>query len=129
MAKGTEHDTYDLARVVDPRFHLTAGARGAARENADVRRRMKLWRGQPDNWTWKPSPGDMGRFWLGLAGVSYVLSFAAFASPSASSGTRRLAWLHRLSTNVFGPNGDVILFALLGTVCLLVGLVSFRRPK
>ena len=90
---------------------------------------MKLWRGQPDNWAWKPSRADIGRFWLGIAGVFYVLSFVSYASPSASSGTGRWGWLHRLSSSAFGPNGDIILFALLGSVCLLFGLLNFRESK
>ena len=90
---------------------------------------MKLWRGQPDNWTWTPSRVDKGRLWLGFAGVFYVLGILALTSPSSSPATGRWAWLHNLSAKVFGPSGDIFLYAILGTICLVASLHNFRAPK
>lgn len=90
---------------------------------------MKLWRGQPDNWGWTPSRTDMGRLWLGFAGLFYVLGVIALASPSNSPSTGRWSWLHNLSAKAFGPSGDIILYAILGTACLVAGLNYFRTPK
>ncbi len=90
---------------------------------------MKLWRGQPDNWTWTPSRIDKGRLWLGFAGLFYLLGALALASPSKEPATGRWAWLHHISATAFGPSGDIILYAILGTVCLVAGLNYFRATK
>ena len=78
---------------------------------------MKVWRGQPDNWSWKPSSTDKARLWLAFAGLFYVL--ALVTSPSNSPSAGRWAWLHHLSAKVFGPNGDIILYTIFGTACLV----------
>ena len=90
---------------------------------------MKLWRGQPDNWVWTPSRGDKGRLWLGFACVFYFLAVVALSSPSTSRASGRWAWLHSLSTKAFGPSGDIILYVLIGTACLVTGLLYFKAPK
>jgi hypothetical protein len=90
---------------------------------------MKLWRGQPDNWSWKPSAREKGRFWLGLAGVSYSLAAVSFLTPGSSSFTGRWGWLHRTFFDAFGPKGDVILFAFIGTACLTYGLLKHRSDE
>jgi hypothetical protein len=90
---------------------------------------MKLWRGQPDNWTWTPSRGDKGRLWLGFAGAFYLLAVVALASPSSSRASERWAWVHSLSTKAFGASGDIILYAVIGTACFIAGLLYFKAPK
>ena len=86
---------------------------------------MKLWRGQPDNWSFVPSSAEKGRLWLGLGAVFYALGLVAFLSPSPSSG--RWSWLHNLSVSAFGPRGDVILYVIVGTACVVAGARYLRR--
>ncbi len=87
---------------------------------------MKLWRGQPDNWMWTPSRVDKGRLWLGFAGVFYVLGILSFTYPESSAPTGRWAWLHNDLANAFGQNGDIALFASLGSACVVASLYHFR---
>ena len=89
---------------------------------------MKSWRGQPNNWTWKSSRTEKGRLWLGLGGAFYVMAALAFFSPFNSPATGRWAWLHNVF-NKLGPNGDIILYAVAGTSCLIAGLQYLRSPK
>jgi hypothetical protein len=90
---------------------------------------MKLWRGQPDNWVYRPSRADKGRFWLGLACVFYVLAVVESTSSSASALGGRWAWLHQMATAVFGPRGDMILFTFIGTACVAAGALYLRTPR
>lgn len=90
---------------------------------------MKIWRGQPDSWSWKPSGADKGRLWLGFAGFFYLLGVIAFTSPSSLSHSGRWAWLNNLSAKAFGPSGDIVLYAILGSACLLAGLHYLRTSK
>jgi hypothetical protein len=90
---------------------------------------MKLWRGQPENWTWTPSHGDKGRLWVGLAGVFYLAAIVALASPSIFRASGRWGWLHSLSTKAFGPSGDIVLYAIIGSACLVTGLLYFRAAR
>jgi hypothetical protein len=90
---------------------------------------MKLWRGQPDNWKWKPSARDVARLWLGLAACFFVLGYVAWESPSNSSSTGRWSWLKRIAFDLFGPNGDAILFAAVGTTCLIAALLKYRTDE
>lgn len=87
---------------------------------------MKLWRGQPDNWNWKPSAKEKAFLWLGFGGVCYLLAFSAYSSPSQSSRTGRWGWLHEIFFNAFGPNGDIVLYSAAGTACVLFGLLSYK---
>jgi len=90
---------------------------------------MKHWRGQPDGWTWKPSPRDTARFWMGLGVVLYSLSVTAYLSPWTSSYMGFLGAARRVFFNIFGTNGDVIVFATIGTVCLVCGVLKYKRNQ
>lgn len=90
---------------------------------------MKLWRGQPEYWNWKPSAKEKGRFLLGLAAVFYSLGAVAYLTPQTSSLTGRWGWMHRIFFDVFGPKGDVILLATIGTASLIAGLLKYRANE
>lgn len=90
---------------------------------------MKVWRGQPENWTWKPSDADKAWLWLGFAGLFYVLSVVESISPSPSPATGRWAWLHNAATAALGAYGEAILFAILGTACVIASLFYFKASK
>jgi hypothetical protein len=90
---------------------------------------MKLWRGQPDNWTFRPSPRDMARAWVGLGVVFFALAVVAYLSASTSSFTGLLGPLRRLFFNAFGTSGDVILYAGVGTALLFFGVLKYRRNQ
>lgn len=87
---------------------------------------MKHWRGQPDNWTWAPSRREKGRFWLGFAGVFYVLAILASTDPETRTPNGRWSWLHSVFANAFGQNSDIIVFAILGSACVAASLYHFN---
>ena len=90
---------------------------------------MKLWRGQPDNWIWKPTARDLARIWFGFSVVFFALCVMVMKSPSTFTLTGRWKWLHQLFTNAFGSNGDIILYAGLGSACLICGIIKFRAKE
>jgi hypothetical protein len=90
---------------------------------------MKLWRGEPASWKWTPSHTDKGRLWLGFAGFFYLMAALALVFPSAWSGSGRWAWLHQFFAGAFGSYGDIVLFGVLGTACLLASLYYSRAPQ
>ena len=90
---------------------------------------MKTWRGQPDSWNWKPSRLDKARLWLALAAVFYLMSFVATRSPANASGGGKLRWLENILSDAFSTRGDVLLYGVVGTVCLLAAIYYFRAPK
>ena len=50
----------------------------------DIQARMKLWRGQPDNWVWKPTARDIARGWIGVGALflsEVVLGLLSRAAP------------------------------------------------
>lgn len=91
---------------------------------------MKLWRGQPDNWKWKPSTREIARFWIGIGAFFYFLGLVAFFEPSGPpSGRRAIAQLRRVAYDALGANADVILSVAMGTICLVYGLVKYRSNE
>ena len=90
---------------------------------------MKLWRGQPDNWNWKPSRRDTAIMWLTLGGIFYVLALSAFLSPSQSSRTGRWGWLREIFFGMFGASGDIVLYSSIGTAFVLFGALKFRATQ
>ena len=92
-----------------------------------VERIMKLFRGQPDNWKWKPSQRESARIWLGLALVFYVLAAVSYSSTEPSNTTGRWGWLVRMAIDVFGPQGESILYSLEGTAFLIIGIGLYWR--
>lgn len=90
---------------------------------------MKLWRGQPDNWNWKPSGRDTAFLWLGLGAIFYVLALSSFVSPSQSSRSGRWGWLHEIFFGMFGASGDIVLYAGVGTAFMLFGAFKFRARQ
>jgi len=90
---------------------------------------MKLWRGQPDNWTFKPSPREMTRALVGLGFVFFALAIVAYLSAPASAFTGLLGPLRRLFFDAFGTNGDVILYAGVGTALVFFGALKYRKNQ
>ena len=90
---------------------------------------MKLFRGQPDNWQWKPSNKDTAYLWLSFGAFFYLLAFLAFTSPPQTSFTGRWGWLHTVFFNTFGTNGDIVLYLGLGTASLLFGFLKLKAPQ
>ena len=90
---------------------------------------MKLWRGQPDNWTWKPSDRDLASMGFGFGACFYLLGLVEFLSPSQSSRTGRWGWLHEAFFRVFGASGDIALYSIVGTAFVLYGFLKFRASK
>jgi hypothetical protein len=88
---------------------------------------MKLWRGQPDNWNWKPSIKEKAIAWLGLGGAFYLGALFDFLSPSQSSRTGRWGWLHEIFFNAFGASGDIVLYSAAGTACVVSGLLIYKK--
>lgn len=87
---------------------------------------MKLWRGQPDNWIWKPTAREIARAWIGLGAAFAALACYAFWFPSASMQTGRWAWLYKMAIATFGPQGDVILYAIVALIFLGIGVRKYR---
>lgn len=91
--------------------------------------KMKHWRGQPDNWKWKPSGRDVAFSWLGLGAVFLFLALSSFLSPSHSSHTGRWRWVHERFFDMFGANGDIVLYSSIGTAFLLFGALKLRAAS
>jgi hypothetical protein len=91
---------------------------------------VKIWPGQPDNWTPPPfSPKEKARAYFGLSACFYVLAFTSYSSPSASSQSGRWGWLHQIFYVAFGTSGDIVAYCLAGTVLLVLGVIELRRAK
>ena len=91
---------------------------------------MKLWRGQPDNWKWKPSTRDTARLLIGFGAFFYVLGFIALVEPSGPpTGQRPVAQFRRAAYEILGPSSDVILCMVLGTFLLVCGLLKYRSDE
>ena len=88
---------------------------------------MKLFRGQPDNWVWKPTLREVGRINVGFAFIFYVFAVCEFYSPMSPS--RRWAWLESLALDVFGPDGKLILLVLIGTALLINGIRKYIAAR
>ena len=87
---------------------------------------MKLWRGQPDNWNWKPSDNEQVRVWLGIGTCFYLLALSDFLWPSQPRHTGRWGWLHAIFFGMFGSSGDMVLYSSVGTAFVLFGFLKFR---
>lgn len=86
---------------------------------------MKTFRGQPENWVWKPTPREVARLWVGFALMFYFLAAQQFYWPGNPQTTGRWGWLHRLALDAFGPSGEFILYALVGSICLAYGVWKY----
>ena len=90
---------------------------------------MKNFRGQPDNWKWKPTNKEIANIWLVFGAIFYLMAFVAFTSPSQTSFTGRWGWLHSIFFNMIGANGDIVLYSGLGTASLLFGVFKLIAPQ
>lgn len=90
---------------------------------------MKLWRGQPENWNWKPSGRDKAFLSLGFGVVFYVLALSYFLSPLQSSRAGRWGWLHEIFFGMFGANGDIVLYTSVGTAFIFFGALKFKATQ
>jgi hypothetical protein len=91
---------------------------------------MKLWRGQPDNWKWKPSARETARLLIGFGALFYLLALIAFVEPSGPpSGRRLIAQLRRVAYDALGASGDAIVYAAIGTIFLVGGLLKYRSNE
>jgi UDP-N-acetyl-D-mannosaminuronic acid transferase (WecB/TagA/CpsF family) len=82
---------------------------------------MKLWRGQPENWVWKPTAHEIAYAWIGLGAMFVLLAAYEFRFPSASH-TGRLSWLYNAAIATLGPRGVVILYAAIASAFLIFGI-------
>jgi len=82
---------------------------------------MKLWRGQPDNWVFRPTPRDVARVWMGLGAFFLVLAWVRSVSPTTSD-TGVLGPLYRI---VFSPYGCTVI----GVLLLVAGVLKYRRNR
>jgi polyferredoxin len=83
---------------------------------------MKLWRGQPENWTFRPTPREVARVQIGLAAVFYAMAWVEYLSPTPPSGS-----ITRMVVSLFGPTGEAWFFAAAGTALLFAGLLKYRK--
>jgi hypothetical protein len=90
---------------------------------------MKVWRGQPDNWTWKPTALELARAWIGLGGFFVLLALYSFCFRPALRGTGRWAWVHKVAFAAFGPHGDIVLYSLVGAAFLFFGIRKYRSAR
>lgn len=91
---------------------------------------MKIWRGQPDNWKAPVfTKKEKAHASLGLSGCLYLSAFSSYISPSDSSQTGKWGWLHRIFYTEFGASGDIILYSLIGSVFLFLGLSGLRERQ
>jgi hypothetical protein len=90
---------------------------------------MKLWRGQPDNWHWKPSAKEIARAWIGLGAAFGVFALYSFWFPSQSSRTGRWGWLRQPFFSAFGPPGDVVLYSAIAVAFLVFGIRKYRASR
>lgn len=89
---------------------------------------MKLWRGQPDNWKYRPTSRDIAYAWLGIGISSAVLSLYSFLHPQISF-TGRWAWLQQLFFNLVGPNGVAVLFLVIGTAFIAATIAKLKSQN
>lgn len=90
---------------------------------------MKLFREQPENWKWKPSNKDTAYLWLSFGAFFYLLAFLAFTSLAQTSFTGRWGWLHVIFINLFGTNGDTVIYSGLGTASLFFGILKLKEQQ
>ena len=91
---------------------------------------MKLWRGQPDNFTPSSmSPREKGNLWLGLSGAFFVLALVSHYSLPSFPATGRWAWLHNAFFGLFGPSGDVFLFLVAGSAGIVATITYYHRSN
>jgi len=90
---------------------------------------MKLWRGQPDGWAWKPTGRDIARAWIGLGVIFLLLALHTLWFPSASSRTGRWRWLIDVFLAAFGPQGQVVLYSIIAAAFLFFGIRKYRATS
>jgi hypothetical protein len=72
------------------------------------------------------SPKEKGNLWLGFSSVFFLLAAVSYFSPSSSPAIGRWAWLHNAFSSLFGVWSEVVLFAVFGSICVLVAMFNFR---
>ncbi len=90
---------------------------------------MKNFRGQPDNWKWKPTNKDISNIWLSFGVVFFLMAYVEFTSPSQSSLSGRWGWLHAIFFDAFGTSGDIVLYSGLATASLLFGFYKLKATQ
>jgi len=75
------------------------------------------------------SPKEKGNLWLGLSSVFFLLAAVSYAAPSPLSPTGRWAWLQIAFSSLFGAWSEVALFAVLGSIGILVAVSNFRAAQ
>ena len=88
---------------------------------------MKLWRGQPDNWTFKPTARELAHAWTGMGGMFVVMVCYELWFPSAHTG--RWDWLHNMAVSAFGPQGSVVLYSIVAAAFLFFGIREYRSSS
>jgi len=88
---------------------------------------MKLWRGQPDNWKFKPTARERANAWMGIGAMFVVMACYEFWFPSAHTG--RWAWLHKMAASAFGPHGNVVLYSIIAAAFLFFGIRKYRSSS
>lgn len=90
---------------------------------------MKLWRGQPDGWTWKPTRLDKIRFSFGFAAFFYPVAAIEFMWPSTPPHSGRWGWLYRLLSEVPPQNGYLVSMVIVGTFSLVAGIYHLKGSE
>ena len=90
---------------------------------------MKLFRGQPDNFRWKPSRKDVAFVWLGLGIIALILAAQEYTSPSQSPSAGKLAWLRDIFIESFGSNGGLVMYSSFGVLFISYGIIKFFVSK
>jgi hypothetical protein len=88
---------------------------------------MKLWRGQPDNWRFKPTARELAHAWTGIGAMFVVLAFYEFRFPR--SHNERWSWLHDMAIAAFGPRGSVVLYSIIGAAFIVFGIHKCRSSR
>lgn len=74
------------------------------------------------------SPKEVARFLLAVSLVSYGMAIHRFFQPRVPDGSGRWGWLDQLFFQLFGLQGQFVMWAVLGTI-LLVSYFNQRNKK
>ncbi|HEX5392597.1 MAG TPA: hypothetical protein VFW68_04925 [Rhodocyclaceae bacterium] len=75
------------------------------------------------------TPKEKGNLWIGLSSVFYLLAANSYFSPPSPPATGRWAWLHNTFSSLFGSGSDAILFAVLGSIGIVIAVSNFRAAQ